>query len=85
MAKHNEYLEKYPEGFQDIARELGDLRYDTLAEFLDLLSKKLAKDAVADAGRNRIKLSHELEEASKRIMEASKNIDKAWEICEPYM
>ncbi len=85
MAKHNKYLEQYSNGFENIAIELGDLRYDSLAEFLELLSLKLHKDSLADKGRNRIKLSTELLEASKRLKEASENIDSAWTICKPYM
>lgn len=74
MAKHKKYLKKYEDDFEDIATELGDLRYDSLSIFLELLSKKLDKDSIADGERNRKKLSFELLEASKKIKEASKNI-----------
>ncbi len=85
MAKHNKCLNKYEDGFENIAIELGDLTYDSLAIFLDLLSQKLDKDSQADGERNRKKLSYELLEASKKIKEASVNIETAWKICEPYM
>ncbi len=85
MEKHKKYLDNYKEGFEKLSIELGDLRYDSLSEFLNLLSKKLDKDSLADKDRNREKLSYELLEASKRLKEASENTDKAWIICKPYM
>ena len=68
-----------------LACEIGDLYYDSLSEFLKELSIKLANDAKADKARGREKLANSLFSASSHILEASKEIDTAWDICEPYV
>ena len=85
MIKHKKELESYPQGSEKLATELGDLRYDALAEFLKHLAEKLNKDSIADGQRNRNKLSKELATASELIHQASKHMDNAWVICEPFM
>lgn len=85
MKIHAKQLKNYPGDFSELASELGDLRYDSLAEFLALLSEKLQEDARADAGRKRIKLAKQLQNASEQIAAASTEIAEAWKICEPYM
>ena len=75
------------EGFnlQELADKVGDLRYDTLQDFLLKLSIKIKKDGTKDRSRGRIKLANELDEASNKLQECSININKAWVICEPYV
>ena len=85
MAKHETHLTTYKGSFEELAQELGDLTYDSLADFLSCLSEKLAKDAVADEGRNRVKLANCLRNASENLQVASSEIEKAWDICEPFM
>ncbi|MEM7369438.1 MAG: hypothetical protein AAF587_12620 [Bacteroidota bacterium] len=85
MKIHAKHLNNYPGTLPDLATELGDLRYDSLAEFLELLSAKLQQDALADAGRNRTKLAHRLQQASENMAAASRDIQEAWAICEPFM
>jgi hypothetical protein len=68
----------YPGGFDALAENLGNLTYDSLGVFLEKLAAKLEKDAAADAGRERKKLS-------KQLRFAAKYIRNAWKICEPYM
>ena len=85
MIKHKKELGNYHEGFEKLAKELGDLRYDSLSQFLEYLSVKLKQDSFSDGQRNRRKLSNELLQASKEINDASIHIRNAWDICEPYM
>ena len=68
-----------------LAEVLGDLKYDQLAEFLDHLSKKMATDAEKDRLRGRTQLALALYRAAHHIESSSEAIDKAWEICEPFM
>lgn len=75
--KHNDKV-NYAGGFDQLATDLGNLRYDALGEFLQKLSDKIAKDAKADEGRERYQLAHQLAYSAKHI----KN---AWKICEPFM
>ncbi len=82
---HRSSLEHYEGSFQQLAEELGDLRYDALAEFLLRLSEKLAKDSTADERRGRAKLANCLAQASDNLGHSAKEIQKAWMISEPFM
>lgn len=75
--KHDAKID-YNGGFNQLAEDLGNLRYDTLGEFLELLSKKIEKDAGADEGRERYQLA-------KQLNYSAKHIKNAWKICGPYM
>ncbi len=68
-----------------LAEVLGDLKYDQLAEFLGHLSTKIATDAEKDRLRGRTQLALALYRAANHIQSSSEAIDKAWDICEPFM
>ncbi|MFN7119736.1 MAG: hypothetical protein ACK4TA_23275 [Saprospiraceae bacterium] len=85
MAKHKKELALYNGDFTSLATELGNLRYDALAEFLHLLSEKLHQDGIADANRGRVKLATQLQHASKSLESTANAIEEAWRICKPYM
>ena len=82
---HTDTIEKYPGSLQELAAELGDLKYDALAEFLGHLSAKIQLDGDKDAGRRRHKLAHELHDCAKQLAGAQSSIERAWDICEPFM
>jgi hypothetical protein len=82
--KHKNYIEKYDGSLEVLAEDIGNLRYDALADLLKLLSNKINKDSQSDLSRNRVKLAACLKECSLELNEASIAIDKAWEICSPY-
>ena len=69
---------EYPGGHQQLAAGLGNLRYDSLAQFLCLLSEKIEQDGDADLGRNRPKLAGHLHRAADEIA-------RAWQLCKPFM
>jgi len=68
-----------------LAEDIGDLSYDSLAVFLDKLSKKLIKDSEKDYSNGRIKLSTQLYYAANNINNAKEGIVVAWTISAPYM
>lgn len=68
-----------------LAEDLGNLRYDALAYFLHKFANKLQKDSSADEGKQRHKLSEALSEARDSIKAAKSDIEWAWRISEPYM
>lgn len=82
---HKENIDKYQGSMLDLAEEIGDLRYDSLSEFLDLLQKKIHRDADKDNERGRLKLSTNLYSISASLLDAKKSCDEAWIICKPYM
>ena len=68
----------------ELVEELGNLYYDSLAEHLRMLAEKIARDAEADARRNRPRLAAELAACSRQLELAASHIGKAWEICAPH-
>lgn len=82
---HRSGLKNYAGSMEELAEEIGDLRYDALSEFLELLAHKIQKDGDKDKGRGRIKLATHLHHCANEITKAQTSIDKAWIICEPYM
>ncbi len=75
----------YKGGLEKLVEDIGNLRYDTLAEFLELLQKKLDNDSKKDGERGRKALSLELSRAATFVMAAKESIDKAWVISKPFM
>ncbi len=83
--KHKSWIKNYERNFEKLAEEIGDLRYDTLSEFLEWLGKKIEKDGQKDKNRGRMKLANNLQKAAIALIASSENIKEAWRICEPYM
>ena len=83
--KHPTTIEAYPHDLQQLAQELGDLRYDALEEFLQQLSQKIAADGAKDAARGRTQLASALAQAAQTLEQSSKHIAKAWRISAPYL
>ena len=48
---HKEQIDHYDGTLEQLAHEIGDLRYDALATFLRSLASKLASDGAADENR----------------------------------
>ena len=83
--KHTKKVKNYSESHETLAESIGDLYYDSLADFLLLLADKMHRDGEADKDRGRVKLAKELFACSRKLQEAAKHIDIAWDICKPYV
>lgn len=83
--KHTHNIKNYHGTLEQLAEDLGDLYYDSLADFLHLLSEKLHRDGNADLARQRFKLGGHLKECSLHLERASREIQQAWSICEPHV
>ncbi len=81
---HKSKIEKYPGSMEELVEEIGDLKYDSLAIFLELLAHKIQKDGQKDKERNRVKLSNNLFKSAEKIKESKEFMDKAWVICGPF-
>jgi hypothetical protein len=68
-----------------LAESIGDLHYETLAEFLLELSGKFLVDSGKDWAHDRLKLSKQLSKAHALLHQAYFNIHDAWEISKPFM
>lgn len=75
--KHDTKID-YPGGIEQLATDLGNLRYDALGDFLQKLYEKVKKDSQTDEGKER----HHL---AKQLKYSAKHIKNAWKICEPFM
>jgi len=83
--EHPVEIEKYDWSLQELAEDLGNLRYDALRDFLNHLARKLEEDSHADAARGRMQLAGKLVNAASTLDEASSWVHEAWVICEPRM
>ncbi len=85
MNEHLTEVKDYPRSLKELANEVGFLRYKETAEFLEYLKENIKEQSIADFKRNRKKLSQRLEECSKHLENARKEMEEAWNICKPYM
>lgn len=83
--KHPLKVENYSGTLQELAEDIGNLRYDATAEFLKHLANKFEKDSKADAERKRLKLSRYLYRTFYYLKSAAGDINSAWKICKPKM
>ena len=76
------------EGFgslDELAEEVGNLRYDKTRDFLSSLADDIKRQADADKGRGRLQLAEKLYQTAERLYSARDEMERAWKICEPYM
>ncbi len=82
--KHTNQVKGTDLNNKQIAENIGNLYYDSLADLLKELSFKIACDGDADFKRGRKKLAKELHDCAANLEQASRHIDRAWAICKPY-
>ncbi len=82
---HHQNIEKYRGSLPQLAEDIGNLKYDALADFLHLLSVKIESDAASDKARGRVQLASSLQNCSNHLAKAATQIEQAWHISEPYM
>ena len=83
--KHDTTLARYPGSLDELAAELGDLRYDALAGFLRTLARKIQVDGTQDAARGRPRLAAALQRCAADLEGAASDMDEVWAICAPFM
>ena len=82
---HRESVENYAGSTPQLAEDIGNLKYDSLAAFLRLLAGKIEGDAAKDEARGRTLLAASLQDAAAQIAAAAVSIETAWQISEPHM
>lgn len=70
---------------EGLAEKVGDLRYDTLMEFLDHLHYKIKTDSEKDEEAGRTILANQLKMVSHRLDQARRHAENAWDICKKFM
>lgn len=82
---HDTTVTRYAGTLPELADDLGNLRYDALAAFLQDLSAKLERDGRADSERGRKKLAASLQSCAAHLAEAARETETAWRIAAPFM
>ena len=85
MTKHPSHVEGYEGTLEELANAVGNMTYDQTATFIENLAEDINRQADADLKRGRIKLANELYNTAEKLYQAKEEMDKAWEICLPYM
>ena len=82
---HYDAVQNYAGSLAALAEDIGNLRYDALAEFLTLLAAKIAQDGQKDAGRGRSQLAAVLHSSAAELAASAEHIEKAWQVAKPFM
>lgn len=85
MSEHPDHVIGWNGTLDELVQAVGNMRYDTLGDFIHRLSVNLSDQAMADTDRGRPRLANELFLASRKLISADLYIMEAWKICEPYM
>lgn len=85
MKKHLEDIEGYEGKLEDLAIQIGNLKYNRTNDFILSLANEIKRQAEADEKRGRKKLSERLYKTAESLYQAYREMDLAWKICEPYM
>lgn len=85
LMTYPDHVEKYHGSLEDLAKDAGSMRYDSLAGFLRNLGDDLMRQAEADKKGGRTMLASKLEATAQELYQASEKMLSAWKICEPYM
>jgi hypothetical protein len=83
--KHPIKVEKYSGTLRELARDILNMRYDSLAELYRYLSEELLIDAKHDENLGHKKVSELLKKLAEDNVNSKEDADFLWEICEPYM
>lgn len=83
--KHNHWIDSINISPENLAEEMGNLRYDDLADYLGLLADKIQKDGEKDLRNNKIQLASKLARVSELLNLASDKTEECWKICELHM
>jgi len=82
---HPKKIKGYNGTIEDLAKEIGNLRYDYLNEFLEDLELDIRRQADNDKETGRIQLADRLYATADNLKNVRDKLDEAWKICEPYI
>lgn len=84
-AKHPTKINNYQGSLKDLARDLGNLRYDRLQVFFLLLENKILEDARVDDQHGRKQLASLLNKLSIDVNKVSMTLNEIWGLCKSKM
>lgn len=82
--RHPVNVEGYDGSLAELARAIGCLRYDKLAELLYALTQDLTRQQLADTKRKRPRLAEQLKFSVSNLRRVVTHVRIAWKLCEPF-
>lgn len=79
--EHATQVVGYPATTAELAIEVGRLRYDALALFLEELSRELARQADGDLSRGRTQLAARLTTLAADVAQSAVQTREIWRLC----
>lgn len=76
--KHPTTIEKYNGTLEELANDIGNLRYDCLAELFQHIHDKIIHDCINDFNKGRKRLAADLEFIGSAILSAA---NRTWDTC----
>ena len=83
--KHKRHIERYDGDMQQLVNDIGDLHYEALESFFDLLTEKIKEDSWKDKQAGRELLGKGLYELALSISKSAQITERIYEICAPHM
>ena len=83
--RHPDKVEGWEGSLEELAKAVGNMRYDKVSEFIEALGEDIKRQAAGDKKKNKNKLAKNLIRVYNRLRNVKEEMDKAWKICEPYM
>jgi len=78
-------LPRYSGTLQELAEDIADMRYDSLAAFVEHLADKIHADADNDLEHGRRQLASKLYKLADDLYEARNDSVELWEFCRKFM
>lgn len=85
MTRHPRHVEGFEGPLEELAKNIGNMTYDRVEEFIGELADDIKRQADADSARGRKNLARELYATAEILYWAKTNMGLVWKICEPYM
>ena len=82
---HRDHVAPYNGSLSELAEDVGNLKYDALADFLRLLAEKVERDGIKDRERGRVRLASALRGCADKLGASAAEAEEAWRIAEPFM
>jgi hypothetical protein len=83
--KHPTKVEKYSGTNRELARDIINMRYDSLAEFFEYLSEELLMDAKNDESLGHKDVTNKLKKLAEDNSKSKEDALSLWKICEKHM
>lgn len=83
--KHAKNIDLYTWSLEELAEDIGDLDYDTLAQLFDLLKDKFHKDSLHDLELEHPKVAKHLKNISQWLAKLlEEDVQRLADLCRPY-